>query len=75
MELGDAHTRVLSPRQYANYKDKQTVGTGLSLARLNGDTVRQDFAPVNVHSLENTSRRAASSCSRVTRSKSFLASV
>ncbi len=38
-ELGDAHTRVLSPRQYANYKDKQTVGTGLSLAPLNGDIV------------------------------------
>ena len=38
-ELGDAHTRVLSPRQYTAYKDKQTVTTGLSLARLNGDIV------------------------------------
>ena len=38
-ELGDAHTRVLSPRHYTAYKDKQTVTTGLSLARLNSDIV------------------------------------
>ena len=38
-ELGDAHTRVLSPRQYAAYQDKQTVTTGLSLAHLDGGIV------------------------------------
>ncbi len=38
-ELGDAHTRVLSPRQYAAYKDKQTVTTGLSLVSMNSDIV------------------------------------
>lgn len=43
-ELGDAHTRVLSPRQYATYKDKQTVGTGLSLARLNDEIVVMNVA-------------------------------
>ncbi len=38
-ELGDAHTRVLSPRQYAAYKNKHTLTTGLSLAHSNGDIV------------------------------------
>jgi carboxyl-terminal processing protease len=38
-ELGDAHTRVLSPRQYAFYKDKQSLTLGLSLAELEGDIV------------------------------------
>ena len=38
-ELGDAHTRVLSPSQYAFHKDKQSKTLGLSLAELGGDIV------------------------------------
>jgi carboxyl-terminal processing protease len=38
-ELGDAHTRVLSPSQYAFHKDKQRKTLGLSLAQLGGDIV------------------------------------
>lgn len=38
-ELGDAHTRVLSPRQYAFDKDKQNLTLGLSLAVMEGEVV------------------------------------
>lgn len=38
-ELGDAHTRVLSPRQYAFDKDKQNLTLGLSLALIEGEVV------------------------------------
>jgi carboxyl-terminal processing protease len=38
-ELGDAHTRVLSPRQYAFDKDKQNLTLGLSLAVMDGEVV------------------------------------
>ena len=38
-ELGDAHTRVLSPRQYAFDKEKQNWTLGLLLADLGGDIV------------------------------------
>ena len=34
-----AHTRVLSPSQYAFHKDKQSKTLGLSLAELDGDIV------------------------------------
>ena len=38
-ELGDAHTRVLSSKQYAYYKEKQSLSLGLNLVELNGEIV------------------------------------
>ncbi|OYU44618.1 MAG: hypothetical protein CFE44_11955, partial [Burkholderiales bacterium PBB4] len=43
-ELGDAHTRVLSPRQYAFDKDKQSMTLGLSLAELAGEIIVMSVA-------------------------------
>lgn len=38
-ELGDAHTRVASPRQYAYQKNKQTFTLGLRARELDGELV------------------------------------
>ena len=38
-ELGDAHTLVMSPRQYASLKTKTPLTLGLSLREMNGELV------------------------------------
>ncbi|MES2899911.1 MAG: S41 family peptidase [Pseudomonadota bacterium] len=38
-ELGDAHTRVASPRQYAYQKNKQTYTLGLRVREIDGEMV------------------------------------
>jgi carboxyl-terminal processing protease len=38
-ELGDAHTRVLSAKQYAYDKDKRSYTVGLGVADLNGELI------------------------------------
>ena len=38
-ELGDAHTRVMSSKQYAHYKKNQVLSLGLNLRELDGDLI------------------------------------